>query len=290
MLNKAVILAAGRGTRFLPYTKGVSKEMLAVVDVPALYLVVDEVVKAGIHDICIVISPDKQEITRYFSKDEALEQFLYNKNKLDVLARVQELSILASFSFVYQNQANGSGDALNKARKFCNGQPAVVLNADDIIYTQGDTVTKQLCDCFNQYHTSILGVQEVDIKAISKYASCHVVKSNGRAHLIDNVIEKPTPSQVCSLLAPLGRYVISEDFFEYIDRTPISANGELQFTDSLQLQAKENGIYAYEFIGKRYDTGDKLGYIKAFIEYALRDERFGKDLLPYLKQLIQDNA
>lgn len=288
-VNKAIILAAGRGTRFLPYTKAVPKELIAVVDRPAIFLVVEEIVASGIKDICIVISPEKDEIKRYFSKDEKLEEFLESHGKVELLDDVKKLSALANFTFVYQPYANGSGGAVALCEEFCNGQPAVVLNADDAIYNQnGLPVTAQLVKCFEKNPASILGVQKVAKEEISKYASCNVVKSvDESTHLISDVIEKPkTDSQIKSLLAPLGRYIIDVDFFKYLHKTPIAANGEWQFTDALQLQAKQQGIFAYEFVGRRYDLGDKFGYLQAVVEYALRDEKLGKKFAEYLKTII----
>lgn len=287
-VKKAIILAAGRGTRFLPYTKAVPKELIAVVDKPAIYLVVEEIVKSGITDICIVISREKDEIKRYFGKDDALEAFLADRGKTKQLEIVKQLSSLADFTYVYQPYANGSGGAIALCEEYCNGEPAAVLNADDAVFNdKGDPATKQLVDCFEKYPSSILGVQSVSRQAISKYASCYVVeKKDEKTSLICDVIEKPTKDeQIHSLLAPLGRYVIDGNFFDYMRKTPVAANGELQFTDALSLQAKNQGIYAYEFDGRRYDLGDKQGYLEAVVEYALRDADLGKGFAEYLKNL-----
>ncbi|HPG92598.1 MAG TPA: UTP--glucose-1-phosphate uridylyltransferase [Clostridia bacterium] len=284
-VKKAVILAAGRGTRFLPYTKAMPKEMIAVVDRPSLELIVDEIIESGINDILFVISPEKQSIVKHFSADKVLENFLESRGKMKEKQLVENITKRAQFSFVYQEVATGSGAAVLLAEKFANGEPVAVLNGDDAMYSEGgEPVTKQLVDCYMKYNKTVLGVQTVTREAIVKYASCDVVESYGRNHLIKSVIEKPkTDDQIKSLLAPLGRYVISGDFYDYIRQTPIAANGELQFTDSLKLQAAQVGIMAYDFVGIRYDLGDKLGYMQACVEYALRHPEIGEKFKTYLK-------
>lgn len=286
-VKKAVILAAGRGTRFLPYTKAMPKEMIAIVDRPSLEIIVDEIVESGITDILFVISPEKQAIVKHFSVDHALEEFLEGRGKLKEKQIVENITKRARFSFVYQQVATGSGAAVLLAEKFADGEPVAVLNGDDAMYTSGNTpVTKQLLDCFDAYGKTVLGVQTVTREVISKYASCDVVESYGKNHLIRSVIEKPkTDDQIKSLLAPLGRYVISGDFYDYIRRTPVAANGELQFTDSLKLQAAEKGIMAYDFDGIRYDLGDKLGYMQASVEYGMRHPEIGAKFTEYIKSL-----
>lgn len=286
-VTKAVILAAGKGTRFLPYSKAMPKEMIAVVDTPAMDLIVDEIVESGIKDILMVISPDKQAIVKHFSPDPGLEEFLSSRKKYSELETVKRCCKRANISFVCQEIANGSGMALLLAEEFAKGQPVAVLNGDDLMYAANvPPVTKQLMSCYEKYGKSVLGVQTVTREEIPKYASCDVVKSEGRSHLIRGVIEKPKKDdQIKSLLAPLGRYIISAKFFDYIRRTKIAANGELQFTDSLNIEAREQGVMAYDFEGKRYDIGDKLGYLQATVEFALRDKRLGKNFADYLKGL-----
>ena len=284
-VTKAVILAAGRGTRFLPYTKAMPKEMIAIVDTPAIDIIVDEVVESGIRDILIVISPDKQAVVKHFSRDKALEDFLLSRNKIAELELVKKITEKADISFAYQEVANGSGEAVALAEKFAGGQPVAVLNGDDAIVS-AVPVTAQLARCYEKYGKSVLGVQTVTREAIGKYASCDVVESEGRSHLIRGVIEKPkTDDQIKSLLAPLGRYIIAGDFYDFIRRTKRAPNGELQFTDSLNLEARERGIMAYDFEGKRYDLGDKLGYVEATVEFCLRDKKLGGDFAEYLKNL-----
>lgn len=288
MVRKAVILAAGRGTRFLPYTKANPKEMIAVVDKPALQLVVEEIVDSGIKDILIIINSSKQAVKQYFFSDKDLEEFLSSKNKLSELALVRDLSQMANISYVNQEVAGGSGQAVLLAEKFACGEPVAILNGDDVMYTgKGDSVTKQLAECYERNNTTVIGVQPVAKDAIKKYGAIEIVSQKGKDIKISGIVEKPQPEKAPSLYAALGRYVISGDFYDYIRRTEIASNGELQFTDALKLQAKEKGIFACEFEGKRYDLGDKLGYAEASVEFALRHEEIGKDFASYIKGLAK---
>lgn len=288
MINKAVILAAGRGTRFLPYTKANPKEMIAVVDKPALQLVVEEVVESNIKDILIVISHEKDAVKQYFSKDQKLEEFLLSRQKFAELEVVKDLHKMANIQFTYQENAGGSGEAVMLAKEFANGEAVAVLNGDDVMYTENNkSVTSQLCECFCRNKTSVIGVQEVERSAISKYGAIEIISQQGRDIKIKGIVEKPQPQDAPSLFAALGRYIISGDFFDFLGRTQRAKNGELQFTDALKLQAAEKGIFAHEFCGKRYDLGDKLGYIKAVAEYGLRHKEIGRDFEKYILALAE---
>ena len=285
MVTKAVILAGGKGTRFLPYTKSYPKEMLAVVDKPALQLIVEEVVDAGIKDIFVVLSPDKQAVVRHFEKDEKLERMLVSQGKLAEAESVRWVSEMADFTYGWQQSVTGTGMAVMLAEEWADGQPFVVLNGDDVIYNDGQTVTAQLVKQFEKVSRSVIGVQPVEKSVIHKYASCKVVSGKDRLYLIDDIIEKPSDEQIYSLLAPLGRYIVTPDIFDAIRQSP-KRNGEVYLTDALRIQAQSQGIYVYDFEGTRYDFGDKLGYLKGVTEYALRDENLGARYLDYLRQLL----
>lgn len=285
MVTKAVILAGGKGTRFLPYTKSYPKEMLAVVDKPALQLIVEEVVDAGIKDIFVVLSPDKQAVVRHFEKDEKLERMLVSQGKLAEAESVRRVSEMADFTYGWQQSVTGTGMAVMLAEEWADGQPFVVLNGDDVIYNDGQTVTAQLVKQFEKVSRSVIGVQPVEKSVIHKYASCKVVSGKDRLYLIDDIIEKPSDEQIYSLLAPLGRYIVTPDIFDAIRQSP-KRNGEVYLTDALRIQAQSQGIYVYDFEGTRYDFGDKLGYLKGVTEYALRDESLGARYLDYLRQLL----
>lgn len=283
MIKKAVILAGGRGTRFLPYTKACPKEMFALSNKPVLHYIVEEVVSAGIKDILIIINPEKELIKKYFSPDKKLYKFLKSKGKLEELKILQDIDNLANISYEIQYEAKGSGDALMLAKKFADGEPVAVLNADDVMVTTGDTVMKQVIDCYNRYNTSVLAVQEVPDDILVKCGAINIVERNGRDIKIDCVIEKPTLEEAPSKLVTLGRYVISADYFDILSRTPLAKNGELNLTDALNLQAKEQGIYAYEFVGKRYDMGNKYGCFEAMVDFALMDSDISDKVKDYIK-------
>lgn len=285
MVTKAVILAGGKGTRFLPYTKSYPKEMLAVVDKPALQLIVEEVVDAGIKDIFVVLSPDKQAVVHHFEKDEKLERMLVSQGKLAEAESVRRVSEMADFTYGWQQSVTGTGMAVMLAEEWADGQPFVVLNGDDVIYNDGQTVTAQLVKQFEKVSRSVIGVQPVEKSVIHKYASCKVVSGKDRLYLIDDIVEKPSDEQIYSLLAPLGRYIVTPDIFDAIRQSP-KRNGEVYLTDALRIQAQSQGIYVYDFEGTRYDFGDKLGYLKGVTEYALRDENLGARYLDYLRQLL----
>ena len=284
-VSKAVILAAGRGTRFLPYTKACPKEMLPVVDTPSLQLIVQEVVDAGINDVLIIISPDKKMIEKHFSVDKEFENFLIFNGKHKDAKLLNDIGKMAKITFAYQKVANGSGNAVMLAKEFLNGEAGAVLNGDDLVYTD-NSVTKQLADVYQKYGKTVIGVQKVEPKAISKYGSIQIdQRLDEKTFFINRIVEKPPIMEAPSFYAALGRYIISPDFFDYLQKTPVSKNGELQFTDALNLQAMQTGICAFDFEGVRYDLGDKLGYLKAMVEYGLRDKNLGNDFAEYLKNL-----
>ena len=287
-IRKAVILAAGRGTRFLPYTKACPKEMLPVVDTPSLQLIVQGAVSAGIKDVLIVISPEKDVIRKHFSVDAGFEDFLLAHGKKAEAREIHEIGTMANVSFAVQKVADGSGKALLLAESFLAGEAGAVLNGDDLVYSSVSAV-KQLCDCWETFGGTVVGVQKVSEKDISKYGSVKIAADEGNGtFFIDGIKEKPAAPEAPSLYAALGRYVVSADFFGYLRRVPVAENGELQFTDALNLQAAEKGIYAKVFEGRRYDLGSKAGYLAANVEYALRDENLGGGFAEYLKNLSEN--
>ena len=287
-IRKAVILAAGRGTRFLPYTKACPKEMLPVVDTPSLQLIVQEAVSAGIKDVLIVISPEKDVIRKHFSVDAGFEDFLLAHGKKAEAREIHEIGTMADVSFAVQKVADGSGKALLLAESFLDGEAGAVLNGDDLVYSSVSAV-KQLCDCWETFGGTVVGVQKVSEKDISKYGSVKIAADEGNGtFFIDGIKEKPAAPEAPSLYAALGRYVVSADFFGYLRRVPVAENGELQFTDALNLQAAEKGIYAKVFEGRRYDLWSKAGYLAANVEYALRDENLGGGFAEYLKNLSEN--
>ena len=284
-VKKAVILAAGKGTRFLPYTKAHPKEMLAVIDRPSLQLIVEEIVASGIKDILIVISHEKEDIKSYFEVDKALASELAAKGKVKEAKAVEELNNLANIKFVYQPTPNGTGRAVQLAREFTQNDPFVVLNGDDVM--MGDKpVTRQLVEAYEKVGGSIVGVQPVDRQSISAYASCKVEQVDGRLYKLHDIIEKPqTEAEIHSLLAPLGRYLFTSDIYDEIDKAP-TRNGEVYLTDAIRSLTKSRPIYALDFEGTRYDFGDKLGYIKGFTAYALNSAEYGEQYKQFLQNLL----
>lgn len=287
-VNKALILAAGKGTRFLPYTKSCPKEMLAVGDKPALQLLIEEIVSSGITDVLVVLSREKQQIVDYFTPNSKAVVQLRKQGKTQEADDLQKIENLAKVSFVYQNSVTGTACAVDLAREWANNQPFAVLNGDDVVYGE-PPATLQLVNAYEKCRGIVVGVQQVDRKDIGKYASCKIAEQCcDNLYKICDVVEKPqTDAEIFSLLAPLGRYLLTPQIFEAIDHTPTRPQGEKYLTDALQLLAKEQGIYACEFQGERFDFGNKLGYLKGVARYALADPRFQKDYLQYLKDLLK---
>lgn len=287
-VKKALILAAGKGTRFLPYTKSCPKEMLAVGDKPALQLLVEEVVASGITDVLVVVSHEKQQIVDYFTPNSQAVAALRKQGKTEEADALYKAEHLADVKFTYQDKVTGTACAVELAKNWAGDEPFVVLNGDDVVFGEPPS-TKQLIEAYEQCHGNVIGVQQVEKRDISKYASCKITKKcSDNLYEICDVVEKPqTDAEIFSLLAPLGRYVLTPQIFEAIEHTPTRPQGEKYLTDALQLLAKEQGIFACEFIGERFDFGNKLGYVKGVIRYTLNDSRFNKDLMQYLQKLIK---
>lgn len=287
-VNKAVILAAGKGTRFMPYTKAHPKEMLAVIDKPSLQLIIEEVVQSGIKDVMLVISPEKEDIRRYFTPDAKLSDDLRKAGKLKEAASLDELDKMCNFTFVYQPIPNGTGRAVALAREWTNGEPFAVLNGDDFMLNSANPVTKQLVNACESTGGSVVGVQTVDRTAIKGYASCKVENVSNRLYKLEDIIEKPkSDDEIYSLLAPLGRYVFTSEIFDEIEKAP-TRNGEVYLTDAIRSLCGKSAVYAYDFEGTRYDFGDKLGYLKGLTAYALTSDAYGEKYREYLKQLLQE--
>ena len=287
-VKKAVILAAGKGTRFLPYTKAHPKEMLAVIDRPSLQLIVEEVVASGIKDVMLVISPEKEDVKRYFTPDAHLERELQQAGKLKEVAALNELNNLCNITFAYQPVPNGTGRAVALAKEWTCGEPFAVLNGDDFILNSANPVTLQLVKACEETGGSVVGVQTVDKDAIKGYATCKVESVSNRLYKLDDIIEKPkSDAEIYSLLAPLGRYVFTSDIFDEIDKAP-TRNGEVYLTDAIRSLLRKGSVYAYDFEGTRYDFGDKLGYLKGVTAYALGTKQYGEQYRRFLTELLKE--
>lgn len=278
-LRKAVIPAAGLGTRFLPITKGVPKEMLAIVDRPALHYIVEEAVESGLTDILIIINEGKDAINNYFGNNPIYEKLKHHAN----LTALEELLSKANISYALQKVLNGNGAAVQLAEEFAAGEPFVVLFGDDIIHNPGNPCAKQLADAYYKTGKTILGVQEIPPADAVKYGVVKKGKEDGRFCEVLGIIEKPPIDKLPSNLCSLGRFLLKPNIFDALCRAPLK-NNELYLTDALDIIAREEGVIAYNFEGRRYDIGDKFGFMQANIEYGLRSG-YGDKLKDYLKEL-----
>ena len=293
-VRKAVIPAAGLGTRVLPATKAQPKEMLVIVDKPALQYLVEELVSAGIEEILIITGRNKGSIENHFDYSYELEKTLEEKGKKDLLKIVNNISEMSNIYYVRQKRPLGLGHAISCAEAFVGDEPFVVVLGDDIIYTDSEKgqkpVTKQLVDKYNELQGgTILGVQEVPHENVSKYGIIKPLKQiDEKTVVVEDFIEKPSVIEAPSNLAALGRYVLEPEIFSYLKETKPGKGGEIQLTDAI-LAMKNNGekLYAYNFDGLRYDTGDKFGMFVANVEFGLRHEELKDKVKDYLKDLVE---
>ena len=289
-VTKAVIPAAGLGTRVLPATKAQPKEMLVIVDKPSLQYIVEELIESGITDIVIVTGRNKNSIEDHFDFSYELENTLQKENKIGLLEKVEKLSSMANIFYVRQNHPLGLGHAILKAKPFIGDEPFVIALGDDIVYNPERPVAKQLIANYEKYGASIVGCQEVALEDVSKYG---VVKPTEKLDentvAISDFVEKPAKEEAPSRLACLGRYLLDGKIFDYLEETKAGKGGEIQLTDAIlkMLQGGEK-VVAYEFQGKRYDIGNKFGLLKANIEFGLKNDETKEELKNYLKTLKLD--
>ncbi len=287
-VRKAVFPAAGLGTRFLPATKAQPKEMLPLVDKPIIQYGVEEAMAAGCDQIIIVTGRGKQAIEDHFDVSYELEKMLEERKKTDLLQIVRQISDMIHVAYVRQKEALGLGHAVLMARELVGNEPFAVLLADDVIDAQVPCL-RQMIDVFNETQCSVIATQVVEGPAISSYGVLDVQPAdkrfNGRLNQIKNMVEKPKPQQAPSKLAIIGRYILTPAIFDALASTPLGTGGELQLTDGMRLLLQKEKIYGYVFEGKRHDTGDKLGFLKATVEFALKRPDLGEPLRQYLKEL-----
>ena len=285
-VTKAVIPAAGLGTRVLPATKAQPKEMLVIVDKPSLQYIVEELVESGIKDIIIVTGRNKNSIEDHFDHSYELEDTLKKNNKNTLLEKVEDISSMANICYVRQNHPKGLGHAILKAKSFVGDEPFVIALGDDIVYNDVP-VAKQLIDSYSKYGSSIVGCQEVKESDVSKYGIVKPLLSLDEKTIeMEDFIEKPSIEEAPSKLACLGRYLLTPKIFDYLEKTEPGKGGEIQLTDAIVAMMKDGEkVLAYNFEGKRYDIGNKFGLLKANIEFGLRNEETREELLTYLKKL-----
>ena len=285
-VTKAVIPAAGLGTRVLPATKAQPKEMLVIVDKPSLQYIVEELVESGIKDIIIVTGRNKNSIEDHFDHSYELEDTLKKNNKNTLLEKVEDISSMANICYVRQNHPKGLGHAILKAKSFVGDEPFVIALGDDIVYNDVP-VAKQLIDNYSKYGFNIVGCQEVKESDVSKYGIVKPLLSlDEKTVEMEDFIEKPSVEEAPSKLACLGRYLLTPKIFDYLEKTEPGKGGEIQLTDAIVAMMKDGEkVLAYNFEGKRYDIGNKFGLLKANIEFGLRNEETREELLEYLKSI-----
>jgi len=285
-VRKAIIPAAGFGTRFLPATKAQPKEMITVIDKPLIQYTVEEVIGAGIQQIGVITSPGKSVMEGHFGRSPELEAFLEEKGKLDLLEEVRRISRLADFTYIRQPEALGLGHAILMGEYFSAGEPVAVLTPDDI-YDCPIPCTKQLIGAFGELRGTVIVLGRVDEEGTKKYGIIKVKKQlSERVFEVADMLEKPGPGKAFSDLGILGRYVFTPEIFEAIKKTPPDSRGEIQITDAIRVLLDSQPVYGYLFEGKRYDCGNKLGFLEATIALALKNPEFGGPVREIIKSLL----
>ncbi|MFA5524146.1 MAG: UTP--glucose-1-phosphate uridylyltransferase GalU [Tissierellales bacterium] len=285
-VRKAIIPAAGLGTRFLPATKAQPKEMLPIVDKPTLQYIIEEAVESGIEEILIITGRNKKSIEDHFDKSVELELELEKKGKVELLEVVRKISDMVNIHYIRQKEPKGLGHAIHCAKSFIGNEPFAVLLGDDIVYADKPCL-KQMIDIHSQYNTTILGVQEVAKEDVNKYGIIDGKFIKDGVYKVNGLVEKPDIEHAPSNVAILGRYIINPAIFEILEETKPGKGGEIQLTDALLELAKREAMYAYVFEGRRYDVGDKQGFLEATVEYALRREDLREGFLNYLVDTIK---
>lgn len=288
-IRKAVIPAAGFGTRFLPETKAMPKEMLPIVDKPTIQYIVEEIKASGIEQILIISGHAKRAIEDHFDSSPELEQHLYESGKMDLLREVRKVASV-KIHYTRQQYMRGLGDAILCAKDFIDGEPFGVILGDDVVYNaNGEPALRQLMDQYEKTGGTVIGCQVVRPEMVSSYGIVDGKPTDDPNLLkVKDMIEKPSMEEAPSRFAALGRYVITPEVFDVLEQTKPGKGGEIQLTDALCVMARNGSVYAYNFTGKRYDTGNKLGYLKATVEFALRRPDLGPQFREYLKKLLAD--
>lgn len=283
-ITKAVFPAAGLGTRFLPATKASPKEMMPLVDKPLIQYVVEEAVSSGIEEVVVITGRGKRAIEDHFDVAFELEEDLKAKGKHKLLSEVQRIANMVTFCYIRQKKALGLGHAVLVAKRIVGNEPFAVLLGDDIIDSEVPAL-QQMMEVYRRYPATILAIQKVPRSQTHQYGIIDGKKIEDGIYLVNDLVEKPSAREAPSNLAIIGRYILTPEIFDSLERTKPGKGGEIQLTDGLKLLMQKQPIYAYEFQGKRHDAGDKLGFLKATVEFGLKNEEFGKDFRNYLKKL-----
>ncbi len=285
-VRKAVIPAAGLGTRVLPISKAMPKEMLPIVDKPAIQYIVEEAVRSGIEDILIITNRNKGILEDHFDHVPELEERLAVSGREETLRQLNDITHLANLYFIRQKETRGLGHAVNCARSFVGDEPFAVLYGDDVIIGE-DPACAQLCRAYEEFGRGVVGIKEVTPEQILRYSSLKVDPLRDNLYTVTDMIEKPTPDRVLSLFSILGRCVLPPSIFDILDQTPPGAGGEIQLTDAMLVLARTEGMTGVDFTGKRYDMGNKLGILQATCEVALKHPEVGDGFRAYLKELAK---
>ena len=284
-IKKAIIPAAGLGTRFLPATKAQPKEMLPIVDKPTIQYIVEEAVASGIEDIIIVTGRTKKAIEDHFDKSVELEMELEKKQNKELLELARSVSQIANIYYIRQKEPKGLGHAVLTARTFIGDEPFAVLLGDDVIDAEKPAL-KQMIEVYDKYQSSVLGVQTVDVKDVNKYGIIAGTQLERQVYEVKDMVEKPKMGEAPSNVAVLGRYIITPQIFDFLEKQEIGAGGEIQLTDALNKLAKVEKMYAYDFVGRRYDVGNKMGFLQATVEFALKRPELREEFEAYLKDIV----
>lgn len=286
-VRKAIIPAAGLGTRFLPATKAMPKEMLPIVDKPTIQYIIEEAIASGIEEILIITGKNKRAIEDHFDRSVELELSLQESDKDELLELVQGISDMVDVHYIRQKEAKGLGHAVYCAKTFVGNEPFAVMLGDDVVYSPDNHCLKQMIDCFDEYKTSILGVQTVRDEDVSKYGVVDGEQVSDRVYTVKDLVEKPSQEEAPSNVAILGRYIINPSIFDILANTKPGKGGEIQLTDALKELALQEKMYAYNFEGKRYDVGNKQGFLEATVETALRRDDLREEFLQYLVEIVE---
>lgn len=285
-VRKAIIPAAGLGTRFLPATKAQPKEMLPIVDKPTIQYIIEEAVASGIEDVLIITGRGKRAIEDHFDRSFELEEELRKKGQEELLSQVRDIANLVDIHYIRQKEPKGLGHAIYCAKAFIGDEPFAVLLGDDIVDSEVPCL-RQMIQVYNEYKTSILGVQTVAEEDVSKYGIIAGKHVDERIYKVRDLVEKPEKEHAPSNIAILGRYIISPLIFQYLENAKPGKGGEIQLTDALKELAKHEAMYAYDFIGRRYDVGNKLGFLEATVEFALKRDDLRNDFEAYLRKYLE---
>ena len=291
-VRKAIIPAAGLGTRFLPATKALAKEMLPIVDTPTIQYIIQEAVDSGIEEILIITNSNKHAMENHFDKNYELESRLLESGKIKQAKEINDIANLANIYYIRQKEPKGLGHAVLCAKSFIGNEPFAVLLGDDVVVTDKKPALRQLIDAYIQKEASVVGVQTVEHKDVNKYgivrpSKSHIVECAGRLVKLSDMIEKPPINEAPSDLAVLGRYVLTPKIFELLETQSKGTGNEIQLTDAIKRLMDIQAVYAYDFEGIRYDVGDKFGFIKATIDFALNREDLREQVQEYLRELVK---